>query len=232
MWKRGEAECMVHFVHCSAFAEASNKPHINVLNANSLWSTDSQRIAFGCLLNVCHIDECCLPHLGNTFTLTRLWPYEFDKPQWPYHSLSDRVFFLRHFTPGRHWPYHGLTDRFFFSIFFYQVFDLGRQWSYHSLRLVFFHFFSSSFSILNIKDHDTTQSVRPWYGHWRHPGVKCLRKKTRSVRPWYGHWQTRLKAWLKKMTRSVRQRYGHRQVKQSLGFRILLLRSHSVRIQM
>ncbi len=42
------------------------------------------------------------------------WPYKFNKPQWPYHSLSERVFLLRHFTPGRQWPYHSLTDRIFF----------------------------------------------------------------------------------------------------------------------
>ncbi len=40
------------FVHCLAFAQASNWPYINVSNANPLWSTDSQQIVFGCLPNV------------------------------------------------------------------------------------------------------------------------------------------------------------------------------------
>ncbi len=57
------------FVHCLAFAEAANWPYINVLYANSLWSTDSQWIVFGCLPNVRCTAEYCLPHLGNTFTL-------------------------------------------------------------------------------------------------------------------------------------------------------------------
>ncbi len=45
--------------------------------------------------------------------LTHQWPYEFNKPQWPYLVLSDRVFFVRHFTPGCQWPHHILTDRVF-----------------------------------------------------------------------------------------------------------------------
>ncbi len=56
-------------VHCLAFAEASNRPYINVLNANSLWSTDSRRIDFDCLLNVHRTAEYCLPHFSNTSAL-------------------------------------------------------------------------------------------------------------------------------------------------------------------
>ncbi len=56
------------FVDCSAFAEAANRPYINVLYANSLWCTDSRRIAFGCSPNVCHTAKCCLPRLRNTST--------------------------------------------------------------------------------------------------------------------------------------------------------------------
>ncbi len=69
MRKRGKAECTVHFVPCLAFAKASNRPYINVLNVNSLWSTFSRQIAFACLPNVRRIAECCLPCLGNTSTL-------------------------------------------------------------------------------------------------------------------------------------------------------------------
>ncbi len=66
-----ENDAYVHvckFVDCSAFAEAANRPYINVLYANSLWCTDSRRIAFGCLPNVRHTAECCLPRLRNTST--------------------------------------------------------------------------------------------------------------------------------------------------------------------
>ncbi len=56
------------FVDCSAFAEAANRPYKNVLCANSLWCTDSRRIAFGCSPNVRHTAEYCLPHLRNTST--------------------------------------------------------------------------------------------------------------------------------------------------------------------
>ncbi len=56
------------FVHCSAFTDAANRPYINILYANSLWCTDSQRIAFDCSPNVCRTAECSLPHLGNTST--------------------------------------------------------------------------------------------------------------------------------------------------------------------
>ncbi len=56
------------FVHCSAFAEAANRPYINLLYVNFLWCTDSRRIVFGCLPNVCRTAECCLPSLGNTST--------------------------------------------------------------------------------------------------------------------------------------------------------------------
>ncbi len=37
--------------------------------ANSLWCTNSRRIAFGCSPNVRHAAECCLPRLRNTSTL-------------------------------------------------------------------------------------------------------------------------------------------------------------------
>ncbi len=56
------------FVDCSAFAEAANRPYINVLYVNSLWCTDSRRIAFGYSPNVRHTAECCLPCLSNTST--------------------------------------------------------------------------------------------------------------------------------------------------------------------
>ncbi len=57
------------FVHFSAFAEAANRPYINVSYANSLWYTDSWRTAFGCSPNIHHTAECCLPRLGNMSTL-------------------------------------------------------------------------------------------------------------------------------------------------------------------
>ncbi len=53
------------FVHCSAFAEASNRPYINVLNANSLRSTDNRWIMFGCSPNIRCTTECCLPLIHN-----------------------------------------------------------------------------------------------------------------------------------------------------------------------
>ncbi len=57
------------FVHCSAFTEAANRSYINVLNVNSLWSTDSWKIVVGCLPNIQHTSACCLPRLSNTSTL-------------------------------------------------------------------------------------------------------------------------------------------------------------------
>ncbi len=42
--------------------------------------------------------------------LIHQWPYEFNKPQWPYHGLSYWVFLKRHFTTGHQWQYHGLID--------------------------------------------------------------------------------------------------------------------------
>ncbi len=68
---RREMRQNVWYIHtlCSAFAKAANRPYINILYANSLWSTDSRRIAFGCLQNVHRTVECCLPHLGITSIL-------------------------------------------------------------------------------------------------------------------------------------------------------------------
>ncbi len=66
-----ENDAYVHvskFVDCSAFAEAANRPYINVLYANSLWCINSQQIAFGCSLNVRHTAECCLPRLRDMST--------------------------------------------------------------------------------------------------------------------------------------------------------------------
>ncbi len=57
------------FVHCSAFAEAANRPDINILYVNFLWSTDRRQITFRCSLNIRRIAECCLPRLSNTSTL-------------------------------------------------------------------------------------------------------------------------------------------------------------------
>ncbi len=59
---------MSKFVDCSAFAEAVNRPYINILYVNSLWGTDSRQIAFGCSPNIRHTAECCLPRLRNTST--------------------------------------------------------------------------------------------------------------------------------------------------------------------
>ncbi len=51
------------FVHCLALVEAANRPYINILYTNSLWSTDSQQIAFGCSPNIRRIAECSVTHL-------------------------------------------------------------------------------------------------------------------------------------------------------------------------
>ncbi len=66
-----ENDAYVHvgkFVDCLAFAEAANRPYIKVLYTNSLWCTDSRRIAFSCSPNVRHTAECCLSRLRNTST--------------------------------------------------------------------------------------------------------------------------------------------------------------------
>ncbi len=47
----------------------SKLTYMKVLYANSLWCTDSRRIAFGCSPNIHHTAECGLPRLGNTSTL-------------------------------------------------------------------------------------------------------------------------------------------------------------------
>ncbi len=60
---------MVHFVHSSAFAEASNRPYINIMNVNSLWSTNGRWMVFGYWPNVCRIGECCFSRLCNMSTL-------------------------------------------------------------------------------------------------------------------------------------------------------------------
>ncbi len=78
------------FIHCSAFAEAANRPYINVLYTNSLWSTDSRQIAFGCSLNVHRTAKCCLPYLGNTFTLNDGFIF----------ASRIRVLFTFRFKPG------------------------------------------------------------------------------------------------------------------------------------
>ncbi len=50
---------------------------INILYENSLWSTNSQRIALCCLPNVCRTVECCLPCLSNTSTLQDSFVFTF-----------------------------------------------------------------------------------------------------------------------------------------------------------
>ncbi len=75
------------FVHCSAFAEAADRPcsqavrkpviakckkkwrlHLNVSYANFIWSTDIWGIAFGCSPNIHRTAKCCWPRLKNTST--------------------------------------------------------------------------------------------------------------------------------------------------------------------
>ncbi len=51
-------------------------------------------------------------------------------------SLSDRLghfFFNLVFDPVRQWPYHGLTDQVFFIFFFKHIFNPKHHWPYHSL---------------------------------------------------------------------------------------------------
>ncbi len=64
-----EVRQKIWYICTLAFAKASNRPYINILNANSPWSTYSRQIAFGCSLNICRTVECCLSLLGNTSTL-------------------------------------------------------------------------------------------------------------------------------------------------------------------
>ncbi len=59
------------FVHCSTFAKAANRSYINVLHANSLWCTDSWRIAFGCSPNIRRTAESGLTCHGSTSTLNQ-----------------------------------------------------------------------------------------------------------------------------------------------------------------
>ncbi len=72
MWKRGEAECMVH-LYTFRHLLRQQIDCINVSNANSLWNTESQRIAFGCLPNIYCTVVCCLPRFDMTSTLS--WEY-------------------------------------------------------------------------------------------------------------------------------------------------------------
>ncbi len=69
MQKWGKAEHNGTCCRLFGICQAANGPYINIFNTNSLWSTNSWQIAFGCLPNVHRIVECCLPHLGNTSTL-------------------------------------------------------------------------------------------------------------------------------------------------------------------
>ncbi len=59
------------FFRCQYIAKHKkiNRVHLhqNILYENFLWSTDSWWIVFGCLSNIGHTVECCLPHLGNIY---------------------------------------------------------------------------------------------------------------------------------------------------------------------
>ncbi len=104
--------------------------------------------------------------------LTHQWPYKFNKPQWPYHGLSDWGFFLRHFTTGRQWPYHGLTNQVFLN----QICETV-VWSL-------------TFRVENVFGKKK-RSVRPWYGHWPTRSKTWFKKMIRSVRQGYGHWRVK-----------------------------------------
>ncbi len=88
-------------VYCLAFTEASNRPCINILNANSLWSSNSRWIPFGCLSNVYCISKCCLPRLGRSLRFhmphlpSRLFTFRcksFDNIKNPF-SIQNRLKF-------------------------------------------------------------------------------------------------------------------------------------------
>ncbi len=78
------------FVHCSTFAETANRPYINVSYANSLWCTNSRRIAFSCSSNIRRMVECCLPRIGNISTLNDGFVFAF----------RNRVLFAFRCKPG------------------------------------------------------------------------------------------------------------------------------------
>ncbi len=80
--------------------------------------------------------------------LTHQWPYEFNKPQWPYHGLSDHVFSRAFYTwmsvtiPRSHrlgLKKPGLWDRGMVT---------GGPGQKHDWKIM-------------------APSVRQWYGHWR-----------------------------------------------------------------
>ncbi len=107
-------------------------------------------------------------------SLTHKWPYEFKKPQWPYHGLSGQFFFSKTFYTWTSMTIHGLIDQVFFNLVCETV-----VWSL-------------TFRVENaLKKILKTQSVRVWsLADW----VKNLTKKmTRSVRQWYDHWRVKIK---------------------------------------
>ncbi len=81
--------------------------------------------------------------------LTHQWRYKFNKPQWPYHGLSDRVFFSKTFytwtsmtIPRSHRP----------GFFKPGLWDHGMVTGGPGQKPDW---------------KNMTRSVRQWYGHWR-----------------------------------------------------------------
>ncbi len=94
----------VTFVYCSVFNETSNRPCINLLNANSFWSTDSWWIVFDCLPNVRRTAECCLPRLGNLSTLNNHFVF----------ACRIHIFFVFGCKPGFRLDHAGTVVKFTF----------------------------------------------------------------------------------------------------------------------
>ncbi len=85
------------------------------------------------------------------------------------------------------WPYHGLSDQVFFPKTFYTWMSMTIPQSH---RLWYGHWRLGS--KMYLKKMKKPRSVRPWYGRRRTVSKTWLKKKmTRSVRQWYGHWRIR-----------------------------------------
>ncbi len=95
------------------------------------------------------------------------------------------IFFLSRFGLKRQWPYHGLSDPVFFSKTFYTILHLDINDHTTVCETVEWLLMFRVENVLKMKKPGLWDLVMVTGGPGQKPNWK---KMTQSVRQWYGHW--------------------------------------------
>ncbi len=165
-----------------------NRPNINVLIVNSLWSTDSWWLAFGCSPHVCRTAECCLPRLSNTSTLNDHFVFTC--------CVQVRILFAFRCKPGfkEIALLHSINQACFVISSFGRLESVIQFGIYNRFHYDFFFFFSETFYVsLNVEKTKIRTFIK--YFHLKGLKAKEIKSEPDSTSGKSSPWTT-VKCWV------------------------------------